>query len=140
MLKYQSEIDKIESCPDVSFKEGSSKAYHFVFEEEGKQNKNFLPAIKKTPRRRSAFKKKGTLCQSYSLSMFKTEKQAILFFKKLQKKHKAIYTDVGNSIAEGKINKKHGLMGSTRVDGHFSFFEKEEVELRKIFKIINTKL
>lgn len=133
-LRYHNEIEQIEDCPSDGFKNAKSIAFHFVFFTE--HNRNFLPAIKKTPSRKSLFKARGELCRSYSLSMFKKEEQARAFHAKLKEKNENIGKQIGDYIAKSFLEENDGLMDSPRKDGHFSFFPYKNTDLSRKFTIV----
>lgn len=138
MLKYKKEIEGLDDCPRDDFKQKKQKAYRFVFSTPYDET-SFLPVIIKKPRRGDNFKEKE-LCDAHALSMFKTENEALTFYNKLKKRFPNIRKTIGDSLAHGKIEDNHGLVGNNRKDGHFSFFVFEKIELNKIFTVINNKL
>jgi len=140
MLKYQSEISRVKGCPNTDFHEIELIAFHFVFKNETNAKKNFLPAIKKNPKRGVGFKKQGQLCRSYSLSMFESKSGAMQFYSNLQKINKNIGKSIGDSLASGQLKRSYGLYGDKREYGHFSFFIYNNIDLNLHFEIIKERL
>lgn len=138
MLKYENEITSIGNCPRSDFKQVEHEAFRFV-SQINTGEKNFLPVIKINPRRGNNFNNEK-LCDAYSLSMFKTEDEAIEFYKKIKSRFPNIGKSIGDSIASCRLKKEYGLAGNYRKDGHFSFFTFEKVDLSSKFTIVNRQL
>ena len=138
MLEYQDEISSIDTCPRDDFEKKEQIAFRFVLQNPPEKN-SFLPVIKMNPRRGHNFNSKQ-LCDAYSLSMFKTEEEAIVFYEKLKARFPNIKKSIGNSLASGKLKEKDGLSGNYRKDGHFSFFPFKNISLNRKFIVINSQL
>lgn len=141
-LKFQAEIDKFNlvDCPsNVSVPEKDIKAYRFSFEPI-EHEYNFLPnvlidRIKNVPFNFNLCspEKKCLRCGS---SFFLSSESALSKWNKLPIQFKENYGYT--HLASGTINKEDGFI-SIPQNNHFTFYQKEDVQLEKKFKNI-TKL
>lgn len=133
-IKYKNEIDAIEGCPREDFKQQNLNAYRFVFSKSFSE-KSFIPLIKQQPKLKNKFDNEQ-LCVAHSLSMFKSKDEAENHLSNLKERNPNIQKRLGDSLAFGKIEKEHGLIGNIGKRGHFSFFAFENIDLAKVFTIL----
>lgn len=141
-LKYQPEIDKLllKDCPaNVMTPKKEIIAFRFAYEPIEHKD-NFLPniiidKIKSMPFNYSKCDETQK-CLRCGASFFLSQEKARNKWDNLsiQFKKNIGYTH----ISSGVLTNKHGLMNEPK-NGHFTFYESENAELEKSFKLI-TKL
>ncbi len=70
-----------------------------------------------------------------ALSCFVTEHQAESFYAHLRKAFKNAVISIGDALAEGTLTNEDGMKTSESSNGHFDFYEYENCDLNKTFKI-----
>ena len=136
-FKYQKILDELISkgyqMPPL-FEPNDMEAFRFTFSAAG--YKNHIPQYVSNPRRMLEDISKGKGSTSLlALSCFATVSQAELFYHNLRKAFKNVGQSIGDSLAEGKLTNKDGLKTASSANGHFDFYEYENCDLNKSFKI-----
>jgi len=136
-FKYQEWIDKLtaEGCQMPSlFEPNNTRACRFAFASSNQQN--HIPQYVRNPKRMLQDLGKGKADTSFlALSCFATNSQAEFFFSNLQKAFKNAKNSIGDALAEGILTNEDGMKTSTNQSGHFDFYEYEQCDLNKSFKI-----
>ena len=136
-FKYQEWIDKLtaEGCQmPTLFKPNNMRACRFAFASSNQQN--HIPQYVHNPKRLLQDLGKGKADTSFlALSCFATNSQAEFFFSNLQKTFKNVKNSIGDALAEGILADEDGLKTITSPNGHFDFYEYEQCDLNKSFKI-----
>lgn len=128
-----------ETCPFVECLSDEKKCSQWVVEDINSE-KNFLPkiikhSVKKIPLPPS-INSSETKCMACGLSMYNTPNEAKVAFNGL---NPVIQKKLGYThIAEGTINEFTGVYSSHTDNGHFTFFEYSHIDLKEIFKIVDT--
>lgn len=130
-LKYALDIQQCghQNCPPVECQGVLLSAFRFTYDPDPTPTpQSYLPPAKKISAER---RWQGTVpdCSDFALSLFRTESEARIFFKKLEKKNKNIRKSLGNFLAVVAVDPKHGLAGEFRTDGHFNLYEYQGVDL-----------
>lgn len=138
-FKYQELLDKLvsEGCqmPPL-FEPNGIQACRFAF---SSSKQNHIPQYVCNPRRMLDDINKGKSDTSLlALSCFATSPQAESFYHNLRKAFKNAERAIGDSLAEGTLNNEDGQKTANSPNGHFDFYEFENCNLNKSFKI--TKL
>jgi len=128
-LKYHTEIVTCNDYNLENFKENSRIAYRWVFEDINNEA-NFLPPNILNPK--PEFLKK----QAYwALSFFSNASSSITRYRKLTSNKKNLDRKLGTHIAKGILNISDGISNNHNKEGHFDFFEYENVYLNNNFAI-----
>ena len=122
-LKYAIHVQAIPQCPPDTCRERDCEAYHFVHNPIG--DSSFEVAAIAYPKRVFAPEAR---CQSYGLSMFRSEAQARARFAKLLNRHSQIRTRIGTHVAMVRLTGAHGVQGEENADGHFTLHEYVDVD------------
>lgn len=125
----------VEGCtlPPL-FQPNDMSACRFAFSASDQQN--HIPQYVRNPKRMLQDLDKGKGDTSFlALSCFATNLQAELFFSNLTKAFKNAKTSVGDALAEGILANEDGMKTATSNNGHFDFYEYEQCDLNKTFKI-----
>ena len=136
-FKYHEMLDDLASkgclMPPL-FEPNNMKACRFAFSASGRIN--HIPQYVSNPRRMLDDLRKGKGNTSLlALSCFATAPQAELFYNNLRKAFKNADQTIGDSLAEGKLTNEDGLKTIESPNGHFDFYEYENCDLNKSFKI-----
>lgn len=137
-FKYQEKMSNLETqCPPEKCQERETIAYRWVFEQIEDKN-NFLPQYLKKPDR-FTFKKDKQKCIALGLSFFDTEENAKKRFNQLAGvMGERGYEELGKNIAVGVLKPEHGVCSKPdQRNGHFTFFDYENIELKEHFKIVD---
>lgn len=132
-LKYHSEISQHQNCPPREVEQQGRLAFRFVHSSIS-DPRNFLPVAKLQPNR--AFNHPAARCDALSLSMFSSEQSAVSFYQSLARGYPNVRKTIGSHLAAGTINEEDGWCTPDRHDGHFSFFEAQQVQLVEQFRIV----
>lgn len=139
-FKYQNWIDELaeQGCllPPL-FPPRNMQACRFAFSFD--EHRNHIPQYISHPRRmlRDVAQGRGNT-SLLALSCFDTEPHAERFYTNLRKAFKNVVSAVGDALAEGVLTDEDGLKTAESSNGHFDFYEYENCDLNKTFKI--TKL
>lgn len=137
IFKYQEWIDRltIEGCKMPSlFEPNKMRACRFAFTSSDQQN--HIPQYVRNPRRMLQDIRKGEADTSLlALSCFASNSQAERFYGNLQKAFKNVKSSIGDALAEGVLTNEDGLKTTTSPNGHFDFYEFEQCDLNRSFKI-----
>lgn len=136
-FKYQEWIDKLtaEGCqmPPL-FKPNNMKTCRFAFASSNQQN--HIPQYVHNPKRMLQDLGKGKADTSFlALSCFANNSQAEFFFSNLQKAFKNAKNSISDALVEGILTNEDGMKTSANQSGHFDFYEYEQCDLNKLFKI-----
>lgn len=136
-FKYQELIDQLKAkgCKmPLLFKPDGMSACRFVFSSTEQQN--HIPQYVRNPKRMLQDINKGNADTSLlALSCFSSSSKAEAFFSNLQKSFKNAKISIGDSLAEGILANDDGLKTAISPNGHFDFYEYEQCDLNKSFKI-----
>ncbi|MFA7273414.1 MAG: hypothetical protein WC044_06070 [Crocinitomicaceae bacterium] len=132
--KYQEKLKDLScECPQEDLlKPFKGKAYRFVHEDENHVN-NFLPVLMISPSRIEDFEECSKKCIGYGLSLYddfnKAEKKLISHLNR-----KPLLADVlGNCVAEGNLTPSDGKASEIDSNGHFTFHESAESNIKVQF-------
>lgn len=128
-LKYNEEIINCIDYNLSEFKEASRIAYRWVCEDISNEA-NFLPYNILCPKP-EYFKKQAF----WALSFFSNVSSSIARHKKLSLNKKNIDKKLGTHIAKGILKVSDGISNNHAKEGHFDFFEYEDVHLNNNFEI-----
>lgn len=136
-FKYQKWIDQFveEGCllPPL-YAPNNMQACRFVFSFDGRRN--HIPQYVAQPKRMLQDVAKGRGNTSLlALSCFVTAHQAESFYANLRKAFKNAVNSIGDALAEGTLANEDGMKTSESTNGHFDFYEYENCDLNKTFKI-----
>lgn len=136
-LKYKKQIDELvrqgENLP-VLYSPKAQDAYRFVFATE--PERNHKPVCIANPRR---ILPPGIKTSGYALSCFENEEKAELRYRILNKTFKLISKTIGDSIAEGILNKDDGLVTQSDIQtAHFDLYEFSEFDANRAFTLKRT--
>lgn len=136
-FKYQKWIDKLieEGCqlPPL-YAPNNMHACRFAFSSDG--HPNHIPQYVTQPKRMLYDVAKGRVNTSLlALSCFATVPQAESFYANLRKAFKNATISIGDALAEGILTNEDGLKTADGGNGHFDFYEYENCDLNKTFKI-----
>ena len=136
-FKYQEWIDELVKkggqLPPL-YPPNNMQACRFAFSSEGHQN--HVPQYIVYPRRMLQDVAKGRGNTSLlALSCFATAQQAEFFYANLRKAFKNVVSSIGDALAEGVLTNEDGMKTAESGNGHFDFYEYENCDLNKTFKI-----
>lgn len=139
-FKYQNLIDKLveEGCqlPPL-YVPNNMRACRFAFSSDG--HPNHIPQYVTQPKRMLQDVAKGRGNTSLlALSCFATVPQAESFYSNLRKAFKNALNSIGDALAVGVLANEDGLKTMDSSNGHFDFYEYENCDLNKTFKITKT--
>lgn len=120
-LDYQEELNRIDDCPAEN-DSGNVKLYRVV--EKEMTNKSFWPVATLKP------KYKNT-CKAWGISCFTKKNRAKKALKGLSRNKQVKY----RKIAEGVVKDGHGIKNSDKINLHYTFFPKKDIDLNSIFEI-----
>jgi hypothetical protein len=128
-LKYHQEILKCNDYDLENFKETARIAYRWVFEDITAKE-NFLPINLLRP------KLETIRVQSFwALSFHSNISSSICRYRELTSNKKHLQKRIGTHIAKGILNVSDGISNNHNREGHFDFFEYEDVQLNNNFAI-----
>jgi hypothetical protein len=135
--KYQKQIDEMLAMgcqlPEL-IAPNNLQACRFAFSGEG--HTNHIPQYMSNPKRMLQDMGKGKANISLlSLSCFTTTEKAETFYTNLRKACKNINYSIGDSLSEGHLANEDGRMTSAADNGHFDFYEYENCDLNRTFRI-----
>jgi hypothetical protein len=134
-FKYQDYLNKYPDCPDSNCHTINDFAYRWLH--KGTNDDNFKPALLINPNR--TFETDKINCIAYSLSMFDSEINAYNKYKKIVGRKTNLKEKLGTQIGEILLIEEDGLASEPETNnfGHFSFFEKIDVDLsHKIIRFV----
>lgn len=133
-LKYKTELDKIENCPNIDCIEREIQSYRFVRDEEINNEINWTtPAdIQKQNNFRRGFKGDVVPCNYFALSFFDSIENATKKLNSFNKNFRRKFV----GIAEGMIEKKDGVCSSVNDEGHFDLYEYADTSFENRFQSI----
>lgn len=136
-FKYQQWIDQLvkEGCllPPL-YAPDNMQACRFVF--SSNDGRNHIPQYVAQPKRMLQDVAKGRSNTSLlALSCFVTAHQAESFYANLRKAFKNAVNSIGDALAEGTLANDDGMKTSESGNGHFDFYEFENCDLNKTFKV-----
>lgn len=129
--KYEEFISNYEDCTIFTCAPENRIAYRWTFNSIKNIN-NFTPryltsAYEHLPKKD---------CVGYSLSMFDNEHMATKRLDDICARKKLLYKKLGTHLSKGVIKENDGVCSKSDVNGHFSFFEAEGVDLSCSFSVI----
>lgn len=136
-FKYQSWFNELaeQGCllPPL-YPPNDMRACRFAFSSDGHQN--HIPQYVTQPKRMLHDIASGRDNTSLlALSCFATAPQAESFYANLRKAFKNVVSSIGDALAEGVLTNEDGLKTTESTNGHFDFYEYENCDLNKTFKI-----
>jgi hypothetical protein len=137
-FQYTEEFKKLAvQCPPETYIAKNTTVFRWVFEDI-KDERNFLPLPYRNPKRFLSLDDL-TKCQSFSLSLYDTEKNAKQQFLKLQSKiGKNAYKALGTNIAKADITENDGVSDQPNiVTGHISYHFVIGFDYENAFTIIS---
>lgn len=129
-LKYQEYLNKYKNCPPSNCREAETKCYRWVHKPVNDVDFYPLQLIPGNPPRE--FDDSDKQCLSYGLSLhlsLSSSKDAYLkeYNKRPRERGKLKFKQQkGEYIAELNIKKEDGIHSEANIDGHFTFYEREE--------------
>ncbi len=133
--KYDIEISNFEDCPPKHYQEIDENAYRFVKNDINHPN-NFLPVLLIKPKRINSMDSDSKKCQGYGLSLFNSKNNASKKLRSLINRKPNLANTLASCVAEGKLEKEHGVASEPNSSGHFTFHEYDGIDLGPKFKII----
>ncbi|PBQ34028.1 hypothetical protein CNR22_20345 [Sphingobacteriaceae bacterium] len=119
--KYKEQISTVEDakktpCVGKDYSEMDCDTYRWTFEDINDE-RNFRPRVMdpSNPSR----EKIGKECGGWSLSLFTAEDFAVKELDRICHDKPNLYKKLGTHVAQGKIEKKHGICGDFNDNGHF---------------------
>ena len=131
-LKYQAQIDALNPSLENFAEVENKAAFRWTFEDIN-HSSNFLPVTLTNP----TYKVPFTIFTGWALSFFETKEQGENRLKYLSEDKPRAYRKLGTHISEGLLHRNLGICEKKcDSDGHFNFFDYEEVSFVPYFKVI----
>ena len=135
--KYEEDINSIPSCPPRACRQRNVTGYRIVFEDVNRPE-NFLPVLKREPRRLNFMSTDALRCSGYALSFFASFEQAQAKFQEIDSNHPNWAAKNGDCIAEGEITSNDGLVSEPNGTGHFDLHEFEGTNVSQRFRVVSS--
>ena len=132
-FKHCDLIDLVAGCPtSVGAGAVARPAFHFVCLPVEDLEKNFVPARRKSPRRKL---RPEDECRACGISVYDSEAQARATFHYLQHGHPNAPIKVGTHLAVAQLTEQHGESVVSDDNGHFTFFEYADADASSAFRL-----
>ena len=127
-FKYWQYLKEFDNCPSTECKAINMQSFRLIFEDINHTD-NFKPPLLIKPSRinEKMFDTNEQKCSGYALSLFNSLENARNRFINISKRNKCFGTNVGDHVAEIKIEEHEGKATEPSTNknnfGHFDFFE-----------------